>query len=258
MDLNDYWQENKRFVLTVIGGLVVFSIGRMVIDSAIGSDLRTQNSALVKQESEYKKSRFSARDQTLSQEENAALEEVVAQLAAKVAFETRDEFRLKANAGSAGQQFFNQVTNVREDLLRRANRKNVRIVPDLGLPALAPTRDEDLARHLDALDAIDRVLNIAIDEGVARVEKIDIQLDPGLHGRKGVGRVEKTKVTMKMSGPSGPILRLIVATQTPSVGASLIIDSLTMVPERLKDNEAKLQITFLAPRLTLSVPEEDI
>ena len=33
MDLNDYWQENKRFVTTVLAGLVVFLIAYFWIDS---------------------------------------------------------------------------------------------------------------------------------------------------------------------------------------------------------------------------------
>jgi hypothetical protein len=258
MDLNDYWQENKRFVLTVIGGLVVFMIGEMVIDSMIGAELKDQQRELVKQTNELKKARFLPADLSRARSENEALETTVAQLGGLVAFDTRAEFRLDPAGGSAGNQYFNQVSRVREDLLRRANRRNVRIVPDLGLPALAPTRDDEIERHLDALDLIERVLDIAIEEGVSRIEKIDIKLDPGLHGRKGVGRVEKTKITMKLSGPSGPILRLIAATQSPANGASLIVDSLTMVPERQKEDEAKLEISFLAPRLQLVDPEEEL
>lgn len=256
MDLNDYWQENKRFVMTVVGGLIAFLIGLQVIQSTIGGELADQRRELVKLRKDFGKSRYQASDLAMARTENAALEEVVQRLAAEVTFDTRPEFRLEEGNGTAGNQYFSRVTAVREDLLRRANRSNVRIVPDLGLPALAPTRDEDIARHLDALDVIERVLEIAIAEGVARVEKIDIKLDPGLHGRKGVGRVEKTQVKLKMSGPSAPILRLIASTQTPSRGKSLIVESLTMVPERLKQDEAKLELNLFAPRLHLTDPEE--
>lgn len=251
MDLNDYWQENKRFVMTVASGLVVFAIGSQIIGSTIGADLKQERGSLARKTTEYRKSRYLPSDLTLAREENAKLEGVVAELAGRVGFVPRPEFVLDPARGSAGIQYFDEVSRVREGLLRRANRNNVRIVPDLGLPALAPTRDDEIERHLEALDVIDRVLNFAVDEGVSRVEKIAIRLDPGLRSRKGIGRVEKTKVTMKMSGPSGPILRLIAATQAPSNGASIIVDSLTMVPERLKTDEAKLEITFLVPRLSL-------
>ncbi len=42
MDFNDYWQENKRFLITVGIGLLVFMIGEMILDSVWGEDLRAQ------------------------------------------------------------------------------------------------------------------------------------------------------------------------------------------------------------------------
>ena len=46
MDLNDYWQENKRFVLTVAAGAIAFMIGEMMIGSFIGSDLESMRKKL--------------------------------------------------------------------------------------------------------------------------------------------------------------------------------------------------------------------
>ena len=45
MDLNDYWQENKRFLTIVAGGLLVFLIGEMVIPAVSLSRLFTLTSA---------------------------------------------------------------------------------------------------------------------------------------------------------------------------------------------------------------------
>ena len=41
MDLNDYWQENKRFLVAVGVGLFAFLIGNIIVDAAFGSELRT-------------------------------------------------------------------------------------------------------------------------------------------------------------------------------------------------------------------------
>ena len=101
------------------------------------------------------------------------------------------------------------------------------------------------------------MLRIAIREGVERVDRIQIKLDTKLHAKGGVGLVERTKVEMKMSGDSAPMLRLIAATQTPSFGPSILIDAQEMVPERLKTDEAKLNITFLAPRVKVLAEEEE-
>ena len=40
MDLNDYWQENKRFLLSIAGGLLVFLIGTMIVGGVVDSDLQ--------------------------------------------------------------------------------------------------------------------------------------------------------------------------------------------------------------------------
>lgn len=257
MDLNDYWQENKRFVLTVVAGLIVFMIGEMMISSFIKDELDSKKRTLGNIQRELKESRYKARDLTQARTENQALRETTETLVGAVAFQPRDLFRADPARGSLGNQYFAAVTTVRDDLLREAGRAGIRIVPDIGLPALAPTRDDELERHLDALDLIERVLRIAIREGVERVDRIQIKLDTKLHAKGGVGLVERTKVEMKMSGDSAPMLRLIAATQTPSFGPSILIDAQEMVPERLKTDEAKLNITFLAPRVKVLAEEEE-
>jgi hypothetical protein len=258
MDLNEYWQENKRFVMIVIAGLIVFMIGEMTIGALIKSDLDVQERRLRALSSELRSPRYKARDLTEAKAENQSLRDASDILIGSVNFAPREAFRVDPDGGSLGNQYFATVSRVRDALLRDAGRAGVRIVPDLGLPAMAPTRDEEIVRHLDALDLIERVLRLAIAEGVERVDRIKIKLDPKLGARKGVGLVEKTRVEMRLSGASAPLLRLIVATQTPANGPSILIDTLEMVPERLKTDEAKLHITFLAPRLkVLAEPEEN-
>ena len=257
MDLNDYWQENKRFVMTVMGGVILFFIGDAMIDSFIGKDLRSARNSRTRLKGDLRDSRFLARDLTTARTENAALLEAQEALAVHVAYPTRPEFQLDASRGTPGNQYFTAASRVREDVLRRAGRRNVRIAQDLGLPALAPTRDDEIARYLDALDLVERVLNFVIEERVERVDKIEIKLDPGLRGRQGVGRVEKTRVKMKMSGASSPMMRVLASTQSPDQGEAILIDELEVVPERTQEGEVRLEVTFLAPRLAKIEADEE-
>lgn len=257
MDLNEYWQENKRFVLTVLGGAVVFMIATQMIDSFIGNDLRAKKRTRDAVQGQLRESRYLARDLTAARTQNEALATAREDLAQYVSYPTREEFRLDADKGSAGHQYFAAVQRVREDLLRRAGRRNIRLAQDLGLPTLAPTRDDEIERHLDALDLIERVVNLAIDERVERIDKIEIKVDPSLHGRKGVGRVEKTRVKMKMVGASAPMLRVIAATQSKDLGPSILIEEIEIIPERTKTDEVRLEVTFLAPRLHAPIQDEN-
>jgi len=257
MNFDDYWQENKRFVLTVLGGLIVFWIGNMMINSFIGSDLRTKKRTRMSLQSQLKEERFLPRDLTTARSQNEDLVAARDELAQALAWSSRPEFRLDPSRGSAGNQYFATAQRVRDDLLRRAGRRNVRIDQDLGLPALAPTRDDEIERHLEALDLVERVVSTAIEERVARVDDIEIRLDPGLRGRKGVGRVERTRIKMKMVGESAPMLRVLAATQMPSLGASLVIEELEIVPERTKTDEVRLEVQFLAPRVAAPASDEE-
>ena len=44
MDLNDYWQENRRFVTTVGTGVVVFLIAKLVLGSMYEDEIQAKRS----------------------------------------------------------------------------------------------------------------------------------------------------------------------------------------------------------------------
>jgi len=249
MDLNDYWQENKRFVLTVVAGLIAFAIGNALIGSFIGDELASQRRTRTNLQRDMRESRFSAQDLAAARLENESLREANEAMAGFVAYPTRSEYQPDPSRGTAGKLYFDSVTRVREDVLRRAGRANLRIDPDLGLPSLAPTRDDEIARHLDGLDAVERILGFAIEERLERVDDIEITPDKGLRGSRGVGHVEKTRIKMKMSGASLPMLRTLASTQSPTRGQPILIEEIEIVPERTREDEVRFEVTFLAPRL---------
>ncbi len=258
MDFNDYWQENKRFVMTVAVAAVLYLIASAFIDGSVGEDLSKAQSSVRRVDGELREARFSTSDKTRAEEQNEALLAAVAQLSSKVDFRPRPEFEVSPDR-PVGSQYVERVSAVREDLMRRAGRRKVRLPEDLGLPALAPTRDEEIVRHLHALDLIERVLSQAIDAGVERVDKVEIRLDPGLFSRNGVGRVERTRVRMRMSGASGPLVDLISATQDPTAGDPLVIDELEVLPERNKNASSRLEVVFLVPYVQpIETPEDEV
>jgi hypothetical protein len=249
LDLNDYWQENKRFVMTVAGGALLFLIGELLIGKYIGGELTKERASVSRLTSDLAKPRFSRSDLGLAREENEALRQATETLAAAVGFVPRPGFALDPARGSAGNQYFARVSDVRDRLLNEAGRHNMRLQKDLGLPALAPTRPEEIERYLEALDLLERVVDIGLEVGVPRIDKIEIRLDPGLNARKGVGKLERTRVAMRVAGPSAALVRLLAETQSPQRGASLAIDDLAMAPEKLKPGEAWMEITFAVIRL---------
>ncbi len=250
MDLNDYWQENKRFVSVVAFGVVGFFLASFLIDAVYGDDLSAAQSKVTRLQRELKKPLFSASDRTAAQAQNDELRAAVERLHEAVQFVPREEFRLDPALGTPSNQYLRALTRVREDLLPRANRANVGLDPGLGMPKLSPTREEEIERYLEALDVIETSLRMAIDAGVRRVDKIQIKLDPGLSTRVGLGRIERTRIPMTLIGDSLALTRLLAATQRPADGRILHVDEIEMLPSRNKQDEVRLDLTLVVARLS--------
>ena len=137
MDLNDYWQENKRFVTMVAAGFLAFWISNMVIDSSLGDSVAQVSRSVRSTEADLRGISLSTSDLNRAKTENADLESAVGELEGRVAFKVRPGFALGSAEASASNQYFSQVSTVREELSREAGRLGVSIPDDLGLPALA-------------------------------------------------------------------------------------------------------------------------
>ena len=276
MDLNEYWQENKRFLMVTASGAVLFLVGSMVVDHFFRSELkslqRAANAASSKLRSE---SMYDASQLALVEKENEALKQAVDVLTKATAFDARPEFRIDPKAGAATNQYFAAVTRVRDDLLKTAGRGNMRVPDDLGLPALSPTREAEIERYLEALDLVDRAVRAALAAGVQRIDKIEIRLDPKLSSRQGVGDLERTRVEISASGLPAPLVHFISETQAKAAAPAapgapvsparsgpagarpgpaglgpLLIEKAEIQSSRTKPDEAVLSVTFVAARVT--------
>jgi len=258
MDLDAYWQENKRFVATVAAGVVVFFLGWMLIDRFLGEDLRAEKSDLARLESDLAKPMHGAADLAAAEEDNARLRETVAALRAAVEFEPRPQFRLEPG-GNAASRYLGVGSNLREELTTRAGRAGLLFPSDLGLPQSSPVREVEIARHLEALDVIERAITLAIEAGMERIDRIRIKLDSRVASGKPVDDLEKTLVTLEMTGSGNAVARFVQLLRDPSQGRPSVIDSASLKSAsrsaaRPKD-EVKLEIALAAAHLhSLGVP----
>ena len=92
MNLEEYWQENKRFVTTVAIGLIVFLIGTVSINSIWSSErsevLGERNSL----RNRMRKPLFSSGDRREAEAENEALVAALERLQAELEFKPRARF----------------------------------------------------------------------------------------------------------------------------------------------------------------------
>ncbi|MFT4541079.1 MAG: hypothetical protein ACI841_001501 [Planctomycetota bacterium] len=251
MDLENFWQENKRFLSIVFGGVIVFFIALAVIDGTFGSEsaavnkvLRTSRNAL------SGTARYSKSDETAAFSENEALMGAVGTLSKAVAFQPRPEFVLDDRRGSPEGQYFGRVDEVRSDLETLSGRRGMRIPEGLGLAMLETNSAEAIERHMEALDLIDRVLRMSLETGVKRVDRVGVRLDPGFSARGGLGEVERTSVELKIVSSPESIVELIDKTQAAEpYGHALVIDELEVTGAKAKSDEVTAVVKFLVIRL---------
>ncbi len=59
MDANEVWQENKRFIITVGSGLLVFLFGQMVVEGLYVPDIQASNRTTASARAKLKDEMFS-------------------------------------------------------------------------------------------------------------------------------------------------------------------------------------------------------
>jgi hypothetical protein len=258
MDLNDYWQENKRSLVATGSGVALFAVGLLAIQNFFGTKLVEERKATTAAEQKLRNEPMYTADQLQQAEkENGELRAAVETLGQAAAFEARPAFKIDPKRGSPQNQYFTAVASVREQLLTLAGRQNLRLQEDLGLPALSPTKDIEIVRYLEALDLVDRAVRIALLAGVERIDKIEIKLDPRLASRQGVGELERTRVGLTMTGKPGPLVRFLTYSQSPDERArdgleawpALLLEKSEMLASRGKPDEVVLDATLVVARL---------
>ncbi|MBK8178220.1 MAG: hypothetical protein IPK67_04870 [Planctomycetes bacterium] len=256
MNVNDFWQENKRFVLTVAGGVALFFIGVLLIDSLFGADLADQLRRKSKSEGVLAGSLYQQADLDRLRAENRALLESHELLSKATVFVTRKDFA--PSTGSLANRYFEVVARTRDEVLPAAGRAGIPVPENLGLPALAPTKDDHIERTIEALDLIERTLRLSFESGIGRVEGIEIKLDPRLLSGKPLEGLEKTLVTFKLRGNATALVRLSLLLVRSAEGRVGVLERAEFLAGGAREDDARLELVLAAARLhQASPPKED-
>lgn len=262
MDVNAFWQENRRFVLGLAIGIACAAGGWIAIDAAWGQDLARLRGQQIQLQSQMSRAALYTRaDQDQAQADKAALESAVSKLAEAVHFQTRPAYRVDPAAGSVANQYHAIVAATQAELMPLASRANLTLDRALGLPALSPTREDEIERYLQGLDAVDRIVRAAVACELARIDLLEIKLDPALYTRAGTNPIERTQVRVNATGTGQAIARFLRRTQDPGAVAgttqALLIDEAEVLQVRGSALEARLTATFVVARLRQDPPTPD-
>jgi hypothetical protein len=191
---------------------------------------------------------FTSADLAQARAENEALRAVVTEIAAHADFAPREEFTLRPG-DAPSSRYFSVVTDVRDDLRQRCSRAGLSIPEDLGLPSLSPTREQEIARYLEGLDVVEATIQMAIEAGVERIDKIEIDVDNRLLSGKPIDDLEKTLVEFRITGDSPPIVTLLELLEQERDDRVVLVERLAMVPARGRDDDVRLDLVLLVPHL---------
>jgi hypothetical protein len=256
MDFESYWQENKNFVLSVAGGALGFLILFLVLDSSYGADVRSGRARVSRERAKLAQSFFTQTDLSRAQAENDDLVGSSAKLAENAVFTARPAFLLEAGNGSPSNQYFGRVDRVQRELNLVAGRARCVLPEGLGLEPLKTNDEQVIARHLEALDLLDRALHRAIDAGVDRVARVEVALDPGLNSRSGLGRIERTRLTLRLVADPPAIADFMLRTQSSKLGP-LLVDRYDARASPGRVDEVTLDLVLLAVRLHETVTGDE-
>ncbi|HUR27211.1 MAG TPA: hypothetical protein VM509_03435 [Planctomycetota bacterium] len=255
MDINDFWQENKRFCMSVAGGVIVFFTSFLVIHRVYGSELTAQEAKRAQNTKTLNGPLITQAELDLLRVENQKLQTAHQALAKAAVFEPRPAFAAKGSG--MANRYYEVVAATRDELLPAAGRAGIPVPENLGLPALAPIKDEHIARTLEGLDLIDRTLRLAFEAGIGRIEGIEIKLDPNLLSGKPLKELEKTLVTFKVRGRAPALERLVFLMSSSPDARVGVLDRAEFLYGGAREDDARLELTLAAIRLHETKPTEE-
>jgi hypothetical protein len=248
VDLNAYWQEHKRFLIALGAAAVLFLVAWMAIAAFFGDELALLRRRQKTLQADLSQPLHAGSDLAAVQADNEALERVFAELSALVEFTPREEFALRAG-DSASSRYFGVASDVRDDLVTRCGRAGLAFPEDLGLPKLAPTREQEIARYLEALDVIEATLVLGIQAGLERVDRLQIDLDPRLVASRPIEGLEKTLIELRLSGAAPPMVALLGLLQAEAGERAVLVERAELHAARAGGDDARLDLVLCVAHL---------
>jgi hypothetical protein len=211
-----FWKENKRFVVAVGGGFLFLLLYNSFVLGPIRAGAAEAVSARVreKRELERKMSQGVPNDDGLAagRRDRDQSRKQLAAMAPEVVFNLPEKFQ-KPKRESVKSYFDNLKLDLVKDLQTRAVGNKVAMPPNLGLPN--DISDETAAEVLSRLAAAERLVILAVDSEVEKIETLDAEygMERDERSSKKSQFLTKYSVFMKVTGRAESIFRILHGAQ---------------------------------------------
>ena len=228
MDVHEIWQENKKWIVGVLIGVVVFFIANTMLGSMFDSR-RVEREAKQKANKVASEPMYDQKALAQLRTESEGLTATEGALLAAVSFTPRPEFDLKGK-GSFHQHYDQVSREVRARVLAGAERSGVDLAANyLQLPA--PTTQEETQSVLIALDLLDDAIARVIAasqavrdkdpdaQGLVSIDELRIEAEKkGQRGRKRAAdagdRIKEYRVSFKLRADAPTVVKMLESFKT--------------------------------------------
>ncbi len=236
MDLNDIWQEHKKFIIAVAAGLLVFLIGETIIGSSYTSKVQASERTLSSQRASLRQVKPTAKNLREIRDVQSDLAARWQAASEKLIFQSGKRFELRDDEARPDDVYFNVVNEVKREVEEAAERRNIQLPDNLGLPATTPRTREEAKRYLRALDVVQRVVRLAVEADVLAITDIDIPKGATRSKRNRRSRddadfLERLELRFRVRGSAPSLVRLVESLQAPASYLVLAKDSRILGPE---------------------------
>ncbi|MFT7517398.1 MAG: hypothetical protein ACI84O_001190 [Myxococcota bacterium] len=254
MNIDAFWQANRKFILGFAGGLVVFFILLSLVAGPAADRFKAASASVSRMKrtgsnsAQYSVSQVSDLEQRLEQ-----LDADIETLKSGALPPFRKRFQVP-NGVAPAQHYIALTGELRDELIGWALRHNCQVDESLGLPTVSPSQPLAIEQHLRALDVIDRTVRLAIATGANEVDKIRISKQKHMRVGRNVSPLLITALSLELTFERvsvTPFLRQLMLAQHQ--GNSLGIVSLEVLPPNQKKGEQRVVIEFeigILPQLT--------
>lgn len=178
MSFEEIWQENKGYILSLLGGFIVFLTAYLIIDGSFESDIRRNEAAKARHERNAKRARIPRGRTSELDRELVRLEEELTLLEGELTYKPREGFTLAGVADAPDIHFNRVIQSMLSDIVEPAASIDMRIPSDLGLMGRTPKSRAEYEWYLNGLDIVKRVceagIGVAADPyGNTRIDGLD-------------------------------------------------------------------------------------
>lgn len=152
MDLNDFWQENKRWLLGCIAGLVLFLIARSIVDGLHDARMTDVRWSKVRNQELFTRAQRKA-----VKEEEAALDAALSQLRTDMHYALPEKYDLK-KAGDPELHWTDTYGRVRDALFNGASSADVEF-PEDAFSWQQPAELDQIQKALYGVSIVEHTVN---------------------------------------------------------------------------------------------------